>query len=99
MARGQSKTLYQESQVVSLYKQGKSIKEIISETGIKSEHTIYRLLDKNNIPRRATLKGTPKTFYIEEDVSLILKEQPNISRYVNEAIRYYYKKGKNRQQI
>lgn len=91
MGRGRSKTPYQENQVVSLYKQDKSIKEIMRETGIKSENTIYSILDANNVPRRSTLKAIRKTFYnIEDDVISILKGQSNMSRYVNEAIRCYF---------
>lgn len=36
-----------------LYKQGKlTIKQIMAETGIRSEQTVYRILDAANIPRR-----------------------------------------------
>lgn len=95
MARGRSVTPAQEKDVVSLYQQGKELKEIMKETGIKSEKTIYSLLDQNKIPRRSTLKGVPKTFYLEEDVISILNQQPNKSRFVNEAIRYYNRNKTN----
>ena len=93
MARGRILTIEQEEQVVTLYKQEFEIKEIMRRTGIKSEQTIYRILDRNNIPRRPKLKGVARILVtIEEDVRLILKKQTNISLYVNEAIRSFNKK-------
>ena len=47
MARRRSITLDQESRVLSLYKDGIAIREIIRETGVRSEQTIYRILDYN----------------------------------------------------
>ena len=93
MARGRILTIEQEEQVVVLYKQEFEIKEIMRRTGIKSEQTIYRILDRSNIPRRPKLKGVARILVtIEEDVRLILKKQANISLYVNEAIRSFNKK-------
>lgn len=43
--------------MIQLYLLGKKIKEIMNLTGIKSEQTIYRLLDENNIPRRPKLES------------------------------------------
>jgi hypothetical protein len=91
MARRRSITLDQESRVLSLYKAGIAIKEIIKETGVRSEQTIYRILDNNGVPRRPKVRGVRKVFVtIEEDVAAILDKEQSVSLYVNEAIRYYH---------
>ena len=91
MARRRSITLDQESRVLSLYKQGIAIKEIIKETGVRSEQTIYRILDSNGVPRRPKVRGVRKIFVtIEEDVAAILDKEQSVSLYVNEAIRFYH---------
>ena len=91
MARGRSITLDQESRVLSLYKDGMAIKEIIRETGVRSEQTIYRILDSNGVPRRPKVRGVRKVFVtIEEDVAAILDKEQSVSLYVNEAIRFYH---------
>lgn len=91
MARRRSITLDQESRVLSLYKQGIAIKEIIRETGVRSEQTIYRILDSNGVPRRPKVRGVRKIFVmIEEDVAAILDKEQSVSLYVNEAIRFYH---------
>lgn len=91
MARRRSITLDQESRVLSLYKQGIAIKEIIKETGVRSEQTIYRILDSNGVPRRPKVRGVRKIFVtIEEDVATILDKEQSVSLYVNEAIRHYH---------
>ncbi|MCS3159533.1 helix-turn-helix domain-containing protein [Phocaeicola dorei] len=91
MARGRSITLDQESRVLSLYKDGIAIKEIIRETGVRSEQTIYRILDSNDVPRRPKVRGVRKIFVtIEEDVAAILDKEQSVSLYVNEAIRFYH---------
>ena len=91
MARRRSITLDQESRVLSLYKQGIAIKEIIKETGERSEQTIYRILDSNDVPRRPKVRGVRKIFVtIEEDVAAILNKEQSVSLYVNEAIRFYH---------
>ena len=90
MARRRSITLDQESRVLSLYKDGMAIKEIMKETDIKSEQTIYRILDSNDVPRRPKVRGVRKIFVtIEEDVAAILDKKQSVSLYVNEAIRFY----------
>lgn len=91
MARRRSITLDQESRVLSLYKQGIAIKEIIKETGVRSEQTIYRILDSNDVPRHPKVRGVRKIFVtIEEDVAAILDKEQSVSLYVNEAIRFYH---------
>lgn len=91
MARRRSITLDQESRVLSLYKDGIAIREIIRETGVRSEQTIYRILDSNDVPRRPKVRGVRKIFVtIEEDVAAILDKEQSVSLYVNEAIRFYH---------
>lgn len=91
MARRRSITLDQESRVLSLYEDGIAIKEIIRETGVRSEQTIYRILDSNGVPRRPKVRGVRKIFVtIEEDVAAILDKEQSVSLYVNEAIRFYH---------
>ncbi|MGJ0891877.1 helix-turn-helix domain-containing protein [Phocaeicola vulgatus] len=91
MARRRSITLDQESRVLSLYKAGMAIKEIMKDTEIKSEQTIYRILDSNDVPRRPKVRGVRKIFVtIEEDVAAILDKEQSVSLYVNEAIRFYH---------
>lgn len=91
MARRRSITLDQESRVLSLYKDGIAIREIIRETGVRSEQTIYRILDSNGVPRRPKVRGVRKIFVtIEEDVAAILDKEQSVSLYVNEAIRFYH---------
>lgn len=91
MARRRSITLDQESRVLSLYKDGIAIKEIIRETGVRSEQTIYRILDSNDVPRRPKVRGVRKIFVtIEEDVAAILDKEQSVSLYVNKAIIYYH---------
>lgn len=91
MARRRSITLDQESRVLSLYKDGIAIKEIIRETGVRSEQTIYRILDSNDVPRRPKVRGVRKIFVtIEKDVAAILDKEQSVSLYVNEAIRFYH---------
>lgn len=91
MARRRSITLDQESRVLSLYKAGMAIKEIMKKTDIRSEQTIYRILDSNGVPRRPKVRGIRKIFVtIEEDVAAILDKEQSVSLYVNEAIRFYH---------
>lgn len=60
MARRRCITLDQESRVLSLYKDGMAIKEIMGKTDIRSEQTIYRILDSNGVPRRPKVRGVKK---------------------------------------
>lgn len=44
---------YQKEECIRLYQEGVlTIKEIMAETGIRSEQTIYRILDAAGVPRR-----------------------------------------------
>lgn len=75
---------------MSLYKDGMAIKEIMGKTDIRSEQTIYRILDSNGVPRRPKVRGVKKILVkIEEDVAAILDREQSVSLYVNEAIRFY----------
>lgn len=85
MARRRSITLDQESRVLSLYKGGMAIKEIMKDTEIKSEQTIYRILDSNGVPRRPKVNGVKRIL-----VAAILDKEQSVSLYVNEAIRFYH---------
>lgn len=89
MARPKSITNEQISLLVSLYKEGTSIKEIMTRTGIKSEQTIYRLLDDNKVSRRPK-KRCPlaMTISFEEDVvEDIQTHEGNVSAFICECIR------------
>lgn len=84
--RGKAITLEQEQLMVKLYKEGLPIKKIMQETGIKSEQTIYRLLDNNNIPRRPKKENTKVTFVASASSLQILSCQQDVSEYINKAI-------------
>lgn len=66
MARPKSITFEQIEAVVRLYVARKhSIKQIMKETGVRSEQTIYRILDESGVPRydrRATVKKATISF-------------------------------------
>ena len=83
MARRRSITLDQESRVLSLYKVGMAIKEIMKETDIKSEQTIYRILDSNGVSRRPKVNGVKRILVmIEEDMAATMKYTYHLwSRY------------------
>lgn len=84
--RPRSISLDQEKQMIQLYLSGKKIKEIMNLTGIKSEQTIYRLLDENNIPRRPKLESKNISFIANKEVLCILQDKEDISSYINNAI-------------
>lgn len=86
-----------EQEVIRLYQQNKTIKAIMSEVGIKSEQTIYRILDANGIKRRPKIKSAGKvTLTFEADTLEVLRAQKSPSLFVNEAIRAYVKKSKKK---
>lgn len=64
----------------------KKIKEIMTITGIKSEQTIYRLLDENNIPRRPKIESKKVSFTATKEVLSILQDKEDISMFINNAI-------------
>lgn len=79
-----------------LYKQGKlTIKQIMAETGIRSEQTIYRILDAANIPRRPNRATVlKKTISFDSDTAKILEKhaEGNISKWICDLIKKNYKK-------
>ena len=72
--------------MIELYEQGLPIKEIMKRTKIRSEQTIYRLLDENEIPRRPKREKTRITFTATSESIQILSLQQDISEYINKAI-------------
>ncbi len=86
-------TQEQERKLVSLYNEGLPIKQIMIETAIKSEQTIYRLLRENNISKREkVIKPKKITFTATAEVVELLKEVENPSDIINEAIVIYVRK-------
>lgn len=79
-----------------LYKQGKlTIKQIMAETGIRSEQTIYRILDASNIPRRPNRSTVlKKTISFDSDTAKILEKhaEGNLSQWICDLIKKNYNK-------
>lgn len=77
-----------------LYIEGNhTIKEIMDITGIRSEQTIYRILDAAEIPRRPSRKAVHKiSLSIDKDtMEIIKKENPkNISEWICNIIKDKY---------
>lgn len=86
-------TQEQERKLVSLYNEGLPIKQIMTETGIKSEQTIYRLLRENDIPKRSVVKSKKITFSASPDVVKLLSGINDPSAVINEAVVAYMKNG------
>lgn len=85
---------YRREKCVQLYKEGAlTIKEIMTQTGIRSEQTIYRILDEAGIPRRpvrpteyrATISFDKETADIIHEVS-----PRNLSVWVCKMIKEAY---------
>lgn len=81
----------QRKECVRLYQEGLlTIKEIMADTGIRSEQTIYRILDAAGIPRRPARPTEWKaTISFDRETSDIIDEaRPrNLSKWVCEMIR------------
>ena len=79
-----------------MYREGiLTIKEIMAETGIRSEQTIYRILDEAGIPRRPTRQtGWRATISFDKEISDIIDEvRPrNLSAWVCKMIKESYKR-------
>lgn len=89
MVRPRSITQEQITSLLILYADDVPIKEIMRRTGIKSEQTIYRLLDENQVKRKPK-KRCPinRNISFEEDVERdILECTGNVSAFVCECIR------------
>lgn len=88
----------QRTMCVKLYRQGKvSIKEIMERTGIRSEQTVYRILDSEGIPRqrRDAVHKSSITFD-EETWQVIRRMKPrNLSKFVCEAIKKAHTRKKD----
>lgn len=82
----------QEKKLISLYIKGLPIKQIMADTGIKSEQTIYRLLRENNVDKRPKKTKKQKiTFIATFEVLELLSEFQNPSEIINKAILAYAK--------
>lgn len=75
--------------VIILYADDVAIKEIMRQTNIKSEQTVYRILDANGISRRPKKRCSIKrTISFEDDVEMdILEHSDNVSAFICECIR------------
>lgn len=84
-------SLEQQQMCERLYKEGNhKIKEIMSITGIRSEQTIYRILDAAGIPRRPTRSTVMKATisFDKETVDIINVANPkNLSEWVCNKIK------------
>ena len=84
------------TQCVRLYKEGVlTIKEIMAKTGIRSEQTIYRILDEAGIPRRPTRPTEWRaTISFDKETSDIIGEvRPrSLSAWVCKMIKESYKR-------
>lgn len=92
----------QKEEVKRLYRlQKHTIKQIMKLTGVRSEQTIYVILDEARIPRKVTRKIVKKiTVGIDEELNEIIeKETPkNVAEFVcNMAKEGYYAKSKKEQ--
>lgn len=89
MARPRSVTSEQIASLLIMYADNIPIKEIMRRTGIKSEQTIYRLLDENGVKRKPKKRCPIKmTISFEEDVEMdIIEHSGNVSAFVCECIR------------
>lgn len=79
---------------VRLYREGiLTIREIMLFTGIRSEQTIYRILDEAGIPRRPSRKVEHRApiCFDKETMDIIDRERPrNLSAWVCQAIKKAY---------
>ncbi len=75
-----------------MYIAGSTIKNIMDKTGIRSEQTVYRILDDLKIARRSKFCPLKKTISFEEDVAPYVEKAENASAFVCECIREAVKK-------
>lgn len=86
----------QEEEVVRLYRsQAHAIKEIMALTGVRSEQTIYRILDSRDIPRQKVRKPVRKvTIGLDAETDeIISKVSPkNLSQWICDMVKRGHKK-------
>ena len=86
---------YQKKECIRLYQEGVlTIKEIMAETDIRSEQTIYRILDAAGVPRRPVRPTEWRTsISFDNETSDIIDEvRPrNLSAWVCKMIKKAYK--------
>lgn len=78
-----------------LYREGNhTIKQIMQETGIRSEQTVYRVLDAAGIPRRPNRRiALRATISFDEEAAKIISEvnPKNLSEWVCDIVKKYNK--------
>ena len=88
-------TVEQEEEVVRLYRsQRYKIKDIMKMSGVRSEQTIYRILDAADVPRLKSKAPARKLSVTIDDEVLTLIEQDNpinLSRWICEKIKDGYR--------
>lgn len=91
MARPRCITQEQTEAVIRLYRAQKlTIKQIMDETGVKSEQTIYRILDENGIPRlqqREMVRKASISFDADTWVIIERKAPKNLSKFICDLIK------------
>lgn len=96
MSRPRSITQGQTEAVIRLYRAQKlTVKQIMAQTGVRSEQTIYRILSANNVPKLKMRKPTRRiSVGLDEEAERIIREaRPrNISEFVSEMIKRGYGK-------
>ena len=85
----------QEEEVVRLYRSQKyKIKDIMKMSGVRSEQTIYRILDGADVPRLKSKAPARKLSVTIDDEILTLIEQDNpinLSKWICEKIKEGYR--------
>ena len=91
MARPRCITQEQAETVIRLYRARKlSIKQIMRETGVRSEQTVYRIFDENNVPRyeqRSTVKKCSISFDSEAWALILTRSPRNLSLFICNLIK------------
>jgi hypothetical protein len=81
-----------ENEAIRMYSAGKKTKDILTATGVGSQSTLYRILDRNNIPKRPPKKVKKITISLDKDVmDKVNQENPdNLSQWICDRIRKSY---------
>lgn len=80
----------QKSMCLQLYKEGNvSIKEILRQTGIGSEQSVYRIVDEAGLPRQRRNSARKASISFDEDTwAIIERHQPRkLSQFVCDSIK------------